>query len=460
MTVFHRLPRQLLVWFAATLAAATTQAGYQANGIKIGEVDQSSAIVWTRTTTVAEAAPSKVDAAPGCPGRTRVTCRNRKTGVLAFRSDWQTTDPDRDFTHQFQLQGLHPDTAYALRVESAGLEADDVNAVVDGSFRTSPEIDAVAPVRFVVVTCQAIGSVDCGDAGHSPYRLIPCLDPDFFVHTGDIVYYDKVPLCKSARTARQKWNRMYGYFYNRDFHANVAAYFMKDDHDTLKNDCWAGQRYGELTWQEGLNIFREQVPMGTRTYRTYRWGRDVQIWLTENRDFRSPNTMPDGPEKTIWGATQKAWLKQSMNASDATFKFLIMPGPLIGPDKRGKADNHSNAAFRHEGDEVRRFVAGLDNLVVINGDRHWQYFSLHPTLMIREFGCGPINDLHVFGGNPGFQPRYHQFFSEKGGWLTIDVDRRDSIPTTTMRFYKTGPDLAQPEVRYEVSFAAEGKSNR
>ena len=39
--------------------------------------------------------------------------------------------------------------------------------------------------------------------------------------------------------------------------------------------------------------------MGERTYRTFRWGRGLQIWLVESRDFRSANTMKDGPDKTI-----------------------------------------------------------------------------------------------------------------------------------------------------------------
>ena len=105
---------------------------------------------------------------------------------------------------------------------------------------------------------------------------------------------------------------MFSYGHNRKFHQNIASYFMKDDHDTLKNDCWPGQKYGELKFDDGLAIFREQVPMGTHTYRTFRWGKDLQIWLTENRDFRSENRMPDGPGKTILGPVQKSWLKNGL----------------------------------------------------------------------------------------------------------------------------------------------------
>ena len=245
--------------------------------------------------------------------------------------------------------------------------------------------------------------------------------PHFFVHTGDILYYDKVPLCKNKAQARAKWNMMFAYGHNRKFHSLVTSYFMKDDHDTLKNDCWPGQTYGDLTFDEGLDIFREQVCMGEKTYRTIRWGRDLQVWMTENRDFRSSNRDPDGPEKTILGKEQKAWLKRTLAESDATFKFVISPGPIVGPDKRGKKDNHSNAVFAHEGQELRDFLAPMKNTYVICGDRHWQYCSKDPKTGLIEMGCGPINDEHNFGGTSGNKPEFHRYFGSRGGFLGITV---------------------------------------
>ena len=445
----------LAVLLASLTTAARATGPYQANGIKIGEVDQDSAIVWTRTTQDKQADPSVDNAAPGTPGDVRVTCWQSEPRREVFSSEWTATDPNRDHIRQFAIDNLSPGTAYELLVETRATDGGETTSQIKGQFRTAPTADSVVPVEFIVVTCQAIRSNDCGDHGHSPYKLMPKLDADFFVHTGDIVYYDKDPLCKNAEHARWKWNRMYGFFLNRDFHSGIASYFMKDDHDTLKNDCWPGQNYGDLTWEQGLAIFREQVPMGEKTYRTVRWGKDVQIWMTENRDFRSPNKIPDGPEKSIWGTEQKAWFKQTVNESDATFKLLIMPGPLVGPDKRGKADNHCNACFQHEGDEIRAFVAEQKNMFVINGDRHWQYFSVHPELKIREFGCGPINDIHNYGGNPGFKPEYHRFFSGGGGWLTVTVSRKNDTPRATARWYKTSPEMEEPEIRYETTFIAE-----
>jgi phosphodiesterase/alkaline phosphatase D-like protein len=89
--------------------------------------------------------------------------------------------------------------------------------------------------------------------------------------------------------------------------------------------------------------------------------------MVEGRDFRSPNTMPDGPDKTIWGAEQKAWFKRTVEASDAAFRVLISPTPVIGPDRERKNDNHANEGFTHEGNELRQFIAEQKNMVVVTG---------------------------------------------------------------------------------------------
>ena len=51
------------------------------------------------------------------------------------------------------------------------------------------------------------------------------------------------------------------------------------------------------------------------------------------------------------------WFKRDGPASDATFRILISPTPVVGPDRGGKNDNHANKGFTHEGDEIRAFIA-------------------------------------------------------------------------------------------------------
>lgn len=413
---------------------------YFASGVKAGEVTHDSAIIWARLTDkpsadfkrlpiFTEGLPTNKksgekmpeDIVPGRNGGLALVYYPRDDEEDFEESDLKIVDERTDFIRQFKLKNLYPDTEYKYEVESTGIDGTVAETIV-GRFKTAPRPNKSKKIRFIVSTCQAIRSIDSGAEGHLAYKQMLEFKPDFFVHTGDILYYDKTPLAKTVASARSKWNLMFSYGHNRKFHQNVSSYFMKDDHDTLKNDCWPGQTYGDLTFEEGLKIFREQVPMGDKTYRTYRWGKDVQIWMTENRDFRSNNRMKDGPGKTILGKEQKDWLKKTIAESDATFKFVISPGPLVGPDKKGKADNHSNSNFTHEGQELRDFLSKQKNTYVICGDRHWQYCSKDPKTGLIEFGCGPINDEHSFGGTSGLHENMHRFFGAKGGFFAVTIE--------------------------------------
>lgn len=460
--VFLKPMLRKIIPFFALLSFCSADGPYLGNGIKVGEVDQDSAIIWARLT----AAPAPdFDRMPilteGLPGGTPDKGRmpedifpGQKGDVLVIHtavesgappvktSDWKAVDPEQDFIAQIPLEGLSPDTEYEYEVWARPEGDATPSATLKGGFRTAPEADDAESIRFIVTTCQAVRSIDSGAKGHQTYHKMQAFDPHFFVHTGDIVYYDKAPLSKTVAEARAKWNLMFAYGHNRDFHLGVASYFMKDDHDTLKNDCWPGQSYGDISWDEGLALFREQVPMGEKTYRTIRWGKDVQIWMTENRDFRSPNTMEDGPDKTILGEEQKAWLKRTLKESDASYKFVITPGPIVGPDKKGKNDNHSNPNFSHEGQELRDFLSELENTYVITGDRHWQYCSEDPETGLVEMGCGPINDQHDYGGNTGYDEEMHRFFSGKGGFLGLTVEDGEA----RAEWFGSDPDFPQSPV--------------
>ena len=264
----------------------------------------------------------------------------------------------------------------------------------------------------------------------------------FIVPTGDNVYYDgENPMANTVATARYHWHRMYSSPLLIDFYLRVPGYWEKDDHDTYFDDCWPTMNLDQIrpfTFKDGQAIFLEQVPMGDKTYRTFRWGKGVQIWLVEGRDFRSANPMEDGPDKTIWGETQKRWFKQSINESDAVWKIFISPTPTVGPDRESKSDNHSNAAFTHEGNEFRRWVLQYNkshgNLILVCGDRHWQYHSVDPTTGVQEFSSGCASDYNA-AGSPGYNPKYHRFHRVKGGFLSVSVSRAGDEGIIAFRFY-------------------------
>lgn len=435
-------------------AAAAPAAVHLADGIKIGEVTDRSAIVWVRLTAEPERNASgrawpegadslpegatlaeMVDAVPGKPGEVRLTWWADEPDAPRQRSPWVSVDPSRDFTHQFELdRGLAPGQAHRLVVEGRAGGESEPSGRLEGALRTAPAADAAAPGRFTVVTGQSYLRRDDPERGHRIYGPMLALDPDFFVHTGDVVYHDKPgPFARSPALARYKWNRIYAMPLQREFHARVPSWFMTDDHDVLKNDCWPGQRYGDLSWEEGLAIHREQTPSGPKPYRRVRWGRDLEVWFVEGREFRSPNRMEDGPGKSIWGAEQKAWFKQTFAASDATFRVLVSSTPIVGPDRSSKRDNHANAAFRHEGDELRAFLAAQPGAYVVCGDRHWQYVSEDPATGLREYSCGPTTDLHAGGFSQKNRSDAHRYLKVCGGFLEVSLEYREGEPTLTFR---------------------------
>jgi alkaline phosphatase D len=446
-----------LLWAASLTVAAES---HQATGVKVGEVTPSSALIWARLTAhparnaegplrrgvatnqglaAGQTAEGLRDACPGAPGRVRVRYGTREDLAGARDTGWVDVAADTDFAHIFRLDGLEPGTRYHYAAETAGTGGTPEHAPLRGSFATAPRPDRAADVSFAVMTCQAYKDADHPD-GFLIYDAMARLHPDFYVAAGDLVYLDSEdPRATSIPLARYHWQRMYGFPKLVNFHLQVPGYFVKDDHDTYHNDGYPTEDARQmlpLTFPEGQRVFHEQNPVGATLYRTFRWGKDLQLWLVEGRDFRSPNPMPDGPGKSIWGDEQKRWLKSSLLASDAGWKILLSPTPLVGPDRTNKHDNHSNDNFAHEGREIRGWIRdqGLNNLFVVNGDRHWQYHSVHPETGLHEFGCGPASDQHA-GGSPGFTPEYHRFHRQEGGFLTVSVGRPGGTSTITFRHH-------------------------
>jgi len=454
---------------------------YFATGFKVGEVTQHSAVVWTRLTAEPERNGDGIVFQPkdsrtrvmvdipdipvsewegsaiGIQGQVRVLYSPTADLSNANVTAWARVDPDADYTHQFVLNDLRPGIRYHLIVEGRPGPGGPVTESARGSFCTPEPSDELQDVLFTVSSCQMYSHMD-HPHGYRIYRsMLYAFSkiPDFMVRAGDSVYYDRDnPRGRTPDLCRLHWQRHYSLPFLKAFHAQVPCYWLKDDHDSFFDDCWREYEapwIEPLTYEQAEAVFQEQTPAPTdKRYRTVRWGENLQIWLLENRDHRSPNDMPDGPEKTIWGAEQKEWLKRTLLESDATFKVIVNPTAIVGPDNPNQADNHADDAFFHEGNEFRQWTKEhhLDRLYTINGDRHWQYMSTDPKSGLREFSCGPSSDQHAVRG-PGYDMKYHSFYRPAGGFLSVTVTRgekkvlahpqrvifEDTVPTINFRFH-------------------------
>ncbi len=473
---------KILLLLITSISAAHAQP-YFGNGIKIGETTTDSTIVWMRLTEqgqpkwdglnwlgvnyrdfdVGELGEQQFPEGAelrdmegnlsGVTGSVRLSWWPKNRPAAKAQTDWLAVDPNRDFTRQVTLEDLDADHPYELSIESRSVIGKP-GQTLSASFHTALGAEKSESLRFVVATCQSWRTRDKCTAGLKIYDSMQALDPAFFVHLGDIVYYDKRSTggdvdARTPALARFHWNRWYGCSDIVDFHRHVPSFFIKDDHDTITNDSEPGMQVGELSWVKGLSIFREQVPIGQPTYRSRRWSKDLEFWIVEGRDYRSSNNMPDGPDKSIWGAEQKAWFKEGVLASDAPFKVLFSPTPIVGPDKPNKRDNHANANWSHEGNELRQFCAE-NNVIVVSGDRHWQYHSIDDETGVHEFSSGATSDAHADGYTLEQRTAEHQYLAIIGGFLSAEIDPANDNSKLTFRHHRVDGSVA-----YEYTFPSQ-----
>ncbi|MFN5869751.1 MAG: alkaline phosphatase D family protein [Akkermansiaceae bacterium] len=458
--IFPRLastaPKSILLSALLTLPSAFAQDIYLAQGLLAGEPSESTVILQTRLTS----SPIPIEGdVPGMVGVGQFEISTSPDFKKSTFSEWINASNETDFILKTKIDSLKPTTTYHYRV-IYGSEKGSANPSSAASFKTLPTQDQSASIQFVLTSCLNYAFFQNGDKTNSPAKPedralgypalepIAKLKPDFIILNGDCVYYDH-PAHTAAKTRtelRKKWHEQYVMPRFVKLFSQTPTYWLKDDHDHRYNDSdLTGEK--EPSNELGIATFREQVPIvdpksNTPTYRTHRMGKDLQLWFVEGRDYRSPNKMPDGPEKSLWGKEQREWLQRTIKESNATFKILISPTPMIGPDDGYKSDNHANIkGFAQEGQAFFEWLKTNDidpnKFFILCGDRHWKYHTIHPH-GFTEFSCGALNKENArLGRIPGDpksndpDAKFRQPYTDKpacGGFLHIDL--KASSPQT------------------------------
>ncbi|HBH04342.1 MAG TPA: hypothetical protein DDZ42_20925 [Candidatus Rokubacteria bacterium] len=388
------LAAALLLWLAAPVAPSLAA---EAPLLTVGDVTRASAVVWARAAGAREIAVELL--APGGARAAAATIR---------------TDRGEDFAGKVRLRGLRPGTRYAVRVRGG-------TGSVSGEFVTAPARDEPARVTF-------LWSGDLGgggfcrrvDGGYRIFRAMARQRPDFFLFVGDTIYADRtceghdiVPGAAFVATSLPQFRARHRY--NRedpavqDFFRTTSVYAIWDDHE-VRND-FAGSV--EPLMPTGRRAFLEYWPIvppaeePTRLYRKFRWGRLVEVFILDTRQYRSPNTDPDGPGKTMLGGAQRRWLVDNVATSAAVWKVVVTSVPLSVPTGRPeRRDSWSNAnvlgapeagrGFATERDLILRTLRerGVKNLVFVTADVHHAELIRHqpaPGWSFQEFIAGPLS---------------------------------------------------------------------
>ena len=373
-------------------------------GVQSGEVTSDSAVVWSRADRTGSmevewsVSPSFANARAVAP---------------------VDVTPGRDLTAVTRLDGLPPDARihYRTRFVTEGRRRSSWTA---GSLRTPPLADA-ARARDVTfawsgdINGQGWG-IDDTRGGMPAFTTLLGRGPEFFVCVGDAIYADNpippsLPLPNGgtwtnlvtegkSHIAQTLADYRDAFRYPRHskevraFTAHVPTFSIWDDHE-VRNNWWPGQIIQDERWTErrtdvlmvhARRAMDEYAPVlpGTKTYRSFRWGPLLEVFLLDGRSFRTPNEPVPDPESFL-GSTQLAWLENALARSTATWKVVAcdMPVGLVvsepGTIVEGAAyDGFANDDGPPRGRElelVRLFAAmkkrGVRNVVWISADVHY-----------------------------------------------------------------------------------------
>ena len=267
---FFSLILLLITWMNLSCEPISVNFIDHAQGEIAGEVSQSSVILQSRLTQGSELIDGDIN---GTAGMGCFEISESFDFSDSFQTQWINAHADYDYIIKTKVKDLKPATRYYYRL----VYGSDVQEIKKGricTFRTLAGADVEDEVSFAVVTGMNYHRFHHGSSTREAYKgpdkhlgypaLKTMLDmkPDFFVGTGDNVYYDR-PKETPARTQvqlRKKWHEQFVQQRYIDLFAQVPTYWQKDDHDHRYNDCdTTGDK--EPSSELGIKTFLEQVPV-------------------------------------------------------------------------------------------------------------------------------------------------------------------------------------------------------
>jgi len=351
----------------AVPAAAQAESAFQW-GVVAGEVNSSSAILWSKAN------------APGSYTVKWGTTRKLKDGKAKIRAS-----KSHDNTMRKKVTGLKAGKTYFFRFT----DGDSVSDV--GTFKTAPKSSADQTIKFGW-SGDMDGTAEPGKSKPywSDFSVLSTMAKEknaFNIMLGDTIYSDtEVPGKEGkerALTVKEKWAK---YKLIRDqvneqkFTRAGATYWHWDDHEFINDfspneNKFAGSGGPEVDiagselYKRGKQAFLDYTPAVTGKlglYRTARWGKNLELFFLDERSFRSAKSANDcinpetgepdlaptapqrsralfsfivpslnqpvspaclasinNPQRTMLGSAQFAQFQKDFLASKATWKVIV-----------------------------------------------------------------------------------------------------------------------------------------
>ena len=319
-------------------------------GVASGDPTAHRATLWTRVDGLERDARVTLEVARD-RGFDRVVERRE---VVARKRD--------NYSVKQRVSGLDPGEQYYYRFFTGKRDSDV------GRFRSAVPADSNQPVRVGIFSCQ-----DYESGFYPGHRAMANDDLDVVVCLGDYIYersYEKSKVrvdgtgrngdgeVQSLAEYRDKYALYHGDRELRALRANHALMAIWDDHEV--EDNWAGDRAGDKAIdpriaflkrrRNGFRAFFEHMPRMQnprerfRIYDTLRFGRNLELFLLDERQYRSdqpcgdqiivpcPPAERNDPRRTLLGKEQMSWLKRTLRESDAVWKAVANQVMIMSVD--------------------------------------------------------------------------------------------------------------------------------
>lgn len=434
-------------------------------GLASGDPKPSSVVLWVRV--------EPEDPAEAVTVQYEVASDEEFSNVVAQGE--QEVDGATDHTLRLKVTELDPYTSYYYRFTAANVQS------IVGRTKTAPEEGADVNVRFAMASCQDF----IGRYYHAWRALAAEPDVDFVLFLGDYIYetngdpdfqesgskrtieipdgvqlLEDNPEVKGALTL-DDYRGIYKQ-YRRDehlraIHARYPFICIWDDHE-FANDCWqdhatdfneakgdeksperrhaASQAWFEFQPADVEFSAGGAPPDDLTIYRSLRYGKHVELFLTDQRSYRADHVIPEGAEAndrppgapdtvptyaeagksplfknteiftrnfvkkagfdgieafvkpTMLGAKQKSWLVDGVTSSTATWKLwgnetqlaqMLLDLTSFDIPEAFKAIYYFTVdqwdGYRSERREILEAfaAAGTTNIVALTGDIHAFY---------------------------------------------------------------------------------------
>ena len=265
----------------AILAAAVVAGSPFSLGVNAGEVVPNGAVLWAHAS----------------PGAVRVeVARDSHFQEVLFRGAARA-DRAHDGTVRVRATGLRPGTGYFYRFVRGG------SASAVGRFSTAPRPTNAVNVRFAVSgDADATPAPGTSNPFYNRFEVYARMSAErnaFNINLGDTIYSDsEVAGTAPAVTVAAKWAK---YRLNLSLPAlqrlrsSTGLYSHWDDHEFI-NDFTRAEN--GTVYAAGVRAFTDYAPV-THTsrnglYRTFRWGRNLELFFLDERSFRSAKASAGG----------------------------------------------------------------------------------------------------------------------------------------------------------------------